>query len=68
MWVSSEGVRGSQALLNSEYLKAAWPDFWGCAFEVWPAPGPGKALKNVGGHPPPRRQGSSSPLPLRRFA
>jgi hypothetical protein len=19
------------------YLKAVWPDFWGCFFEVWPA-------------------------------
>jgi hypothetical protein len=21
------------------YLKAVWPDFLGCIFEVWPAPG-----------------------------
>ena len=21
------------------YLKAVWPDFLGCVFEVWPAPG-----------------------------
>ncbi len=21
------------------HLKAVWPNFWGCVFEVWPAPG-----------------------------
>ncbi len=22
------------------YLKAVWPYFWGCVFEVWAGPGP----------------------------
>jgi hypothetical protein len=30
------------------YLKAAWPDFWGCVFKVWPA----KTFKSVGGEAP----------------
>ncbi len=23
----------------SEYLEAIWPDFLGCVFDIWPAPG-----------------------------
>ncbi len=31
------------------YLKAVWPLFWGCAFEVWPSPGARKNLQRCGG-------------------
>ncbi len=30
-----------------------WPDFWGCVFEVWPAPGARESLKKVWGAKPP---------------
>ena len=37
----------------SGYLKAVWPDFVGCVFEVWLAPGgPGKPSKRWGPWPP----------------
>ena len=26
-----------------------WPDFWGCVFEVWPAPGARESLQKCGG-------------------
>ncbi len=39
VFVARAGARG----VNTGYLKAVWPDFVGCVFEVWPAPGgPGK--------------------------
>ncbi len=35
------------------YLKAIWPGFLGCIFEVWQAPGARESLnKNVGGEAP----------------
>ena len=34
-------------------LKAVWPNFWGCVFVVWPAPGARETLPKGGGrsHP-----------------
>ncbi len=38
---------------QTRYLKAVWPDFWGCVFEVWPAPGARESLLKCGGASPP---------------
>ncbi len=35
------------------YLKAVWPVFLGCVFEVWPAPGARESLQIRGGRSPP---------------
>ncbi len=35
------------------YLKAVWPNFGGCVFEVWPAPGARESLQKCGGPRPP---------------
>ena len=37
----------------SEYLKAVWPEFFGCVFEVWPARGARASLPKNGGPSPP---------------
>jgi hypothetical protein len=34
---------------NTGYLKAVWPVFGGCVFEVWPAPGAREGLLKCGG-------------------
>ncbi len=34
------------------YLKAIWPDFWGCIFEVWLAPGARESLQKYGAKTP----------------
>ncbi len=34
------------------YLKAVWPDFLGCVFEVWPAPGARESPPKCGGRSP----------------
>ncbi len=34
------------------YLKAVWPGFLECMFEVWPAPGPRESLQKCGGFRP----------------
>ncbi len=31
------------------YLKAVWPEFFGCVFEVWPAPGAREGPQKCGG-------------------
>ncbi len=48
------GVHGLQLQAHlTGYLKATWPDFGGCVFEVWPAPGsPAKPSKMWGAKPP----------------
>ncbi len=43
------------------YLKAVWPDFSGCVFEVWPAPGARESLKKVGGFAPHIFEGHPGP-------
>ncbi len=47
----------ARAALNAEcpgYLKAVWPDVFGCIFEVWLAPGAPGILQKGGGRSPPR--------------
>ena len=43
------------------YLKAVWPDLFGCIVEVWPAPGARGAFKNVGGFAPHLLEGLPGP-------
>ena len=41
------------SVLLTGYLKAVWPGFWGCVFEVWPAPGARESPQKCGGLRPP---------------
>ncbi len=43
----------SYFMLRSGYLRAVWPEFFGCIFEVWPAPGARESLQKCGGLRPP---------------
>ncbi len=39
--------------LYTGYLKAVWPGFCGCVFEIWPAPGAWESLQKCGVASPP---------------
>ena len=41
------------SVLLTGYLKAVWPGFWGCVFEVWPAPGARESPQKCGELRPP---------------